>query len=410
MMQRNLGAVLSMMVPLLVLVPACYGQPKVDPQTGLIRVLFMGDSEMEPTKVTPIMAQDPMLSLTRIPVEALTWSGDIEIVARGLRMYFPRTAAQVYEEYDVLIIADAREPFFPLKIQNWFKEAVIEHGVGFLMAGGPQSFGGYGPWGHPSWEGSPVADILPVNCLRDWRYSDKVYHLVPTEQHRDHPLVRGIPWRQVPLHDYNRVQQKPGAVVVGESDDHPAGSPILTYMELGEGIAEAFVFDWGGGSVRDFNRWAYAPVALSNMLYWPARVSIPEDMGIYLRVRTLFAKYLSLRSYALSVMDFAEKFGAKMDKAGRALANCDADRKEVVSLYVAGRYDESLEKLEGALENLNRVSQIALKAKDEALLWVYLAEWFTVSGTAMLTGALLWTLMIRRSAYREVRTTRFAGR
>ena len=181
-------------------------------------------------------------------------------------------------------------------------------------------------------------------------------------------------------------------------------------MELGEGIGEAFVFDWGGGSVREFNRWPYGPVALSNMLYWIARVSIPEDMGVYLRVRNLFTKYLSLRSYALSVMDFAEKFGANMDKAARALLDSDADRKQVVGLYVNGDYEESLEKLGSALENLNKVSQLALKAKDQALLWVYVVEWFTVSGTAMLAGVVLWTLMIRRSAYREVRTTRFAGR
>ncbi len=402
--------ILILGVSLLCVLTVCSGQPKVDPQTGLIRVLFMGDSEMEPAKVTPIMAQDPMLDLERVPVEALTWSGDIEVVARGLRMYFPRAARQVYEGYDVLIIADAREPFFPLKIQNWFKEAVIEHAVGFLMAGGPQSFGGYGPWGHPSWDGSPVADILPVKCLTEWQYSSNVYHLVPVQQYQDHPLVRNIPWKQVPLYDYNRVQERPGAIVVGESDSYPPGSPILTYMELGEGIGEAFVFDWGGGSVREFNRWPYGPVALSNMLYWIARVSIPEDMGVYLRVRNLFTKYLSLRSYALSVMDFAEKFGANMDKAARALLDSDADRKQVVGLYVNGDYEESLEKLGSALENLNKVSQLSLKAKDQALLWVYVVEWFTVSGTAMMAGVVLWTLMIRRSAYREVRTTRFAGR
>jgi len=402
--------IMALSIPLLCLLGICSGEPKVDPQTGLVRVLFMGDSEMEPNKVAPIMVQDPMLDLERIPVEALTGSGDIEVVARGLRMYFPRVARQVYEGYDVLIIADAKEPFFPRKVQNWFKDAVIEHGVGFLMAGGPQSFGGYGPWGHPSWDGSPVADVLPVICLAEWQYSNNAYHLVPVEQYKEHPLVRNLPWKQVALRDYNRVQEKPGAVVVGRSDSYPPGSPILTYMELGKGIGEAFVFDWGGGSVREFDVWAYGPIALSNMLYWIARVSIPEDMGVYLRVRNLFAKYLSLRSYALSVMDFAEKFGANMDKAGGALLDSDTDRKQVVALYVTGGYEESLTKLESALENLNRVSELALKAKDQALLWVYVVEWFTVSGTAMLAGVILWTLMIRRSAYREVGTTRFAGR
>lgn len=379
----------------------------MDPKTGFIRVLFMGDSEMQAGKVTPIMAQDPMLSLSRIPVEGLTWTfGGIEQAARGLRMYFPRVARQVFEEYDVLIIADAREPFFPPKIQNWFKEGVIDHGLGFLMAGGPQSFAGYEPWGHPSWEGSPIADILPVVLIKDWQYSDRVFHLVPAEGQEDHPLVRNIPWKQVPLRDYNRVQQKQGAVVVGRSDNYPRGSPILTYMEMGKGMSEAFVFDWGGGSVREFHRWSYGPIALSNLLYWVARVEIPEDMSLYHSLRNQITKYSSLRDYALSVIEFAEKFGANMNRAEIALADSDVERMEVITLYVNGDYQASLDSLDSALENLERVSELALKAKDEALFWVYVIEWFTVSGTGMLCGAVLWTIMIRRSAYREVMTTR----
>ena len=84
-------------------------------------------------------------------------------------------------------------------------------------------------------------------------------------------------------------------------------------------------------------------------------------------------------------------------------------KSELISLYVEGSYDESLERLDSALENLERASQLAMKAKDEALFWVYVIEWFTVSGTGMMCGAILWTLMVRRAAYREVGTTRFDG-
>jgi len=394
-----------------ILVGSCAGQPKVDPKTGLIRVLFMGDSEMQAGKITPIMAQDPMLSLSRVPVEGLTWTfGGIEQAARGLRMYFPRVARQVFEEYDVLIIADAREPFFPPRIQSWFKEGVIERGLGFLMAGGPQSFAGYGPWGHPSWEGSQVADILPVVLIEDWQYHDKVFHLVPAEGREDHPLVRNIPWKQVPLHDYNRVLLKQGAVVVGQSDKYPKGSPILTYMRMGEGMSEAFMFDWGGGGVREFHRWAYGPIAVSNLLYWVARVEIPEDMSLYQTLRNQITKYSSMRDYALSVIEFAEKFGANMNRAEMALADSDVERRQVITLYVNGDYQGSLDSLDKALENLERVSELALKAKDEALFWIYVIEWFAVCGTGMLCGTVLWAVMVRRSAYREVATTRLRGR
>jgi len=397
------------LVSLVLALSCCSGAlARVDPLTGQVRVLFMGDSEMQAGKITPFLVLDPMLHLDTVPVEGLTQTfRGIEDAARGLRTYFPRVERQVHENFDVLIIADAREPFFPHKLQNWFKNSVIDHGLGFLMGGGPQSFGGYEPWGHPSWEGSPVADILPVSLLGEWPYADKNYRLVPAEGKEDHPLVRGIPWKQVLLKDYNRVDAKQGAIVVGVSDNFPPGSPILSYIEIGEGIGEAFVFDWGGNNPRDFHRWSYGPIVLSNLIYYPAGVQIPEDMGLYMRVRNKITQYLSLRSYTLSVIDFAERFGANMNRAEKALKSSEEDRRDVISLYVEGSYDESLGRLDSALDNLEDASQLAMKAKDEALFWVYVIEWFTVSGTGMVCGAVIWTLMVRRAAFREVGTTRF---
>lgn len=361
--------------------------------------------------VTPIMAQDPMINMNPIPVEFLTGTySSIEDAARGLRAYFPRVQKQIADGYDVIIIADAREPFFPPKIQNWVKEAVLDSGLGFLMAGGPQSFGGYEAWGHPSWDGSPVADILPVICLRDWSYESRIYHLIPAPGYEDHPLVRNIPWKPIPLFCRNRVLAKEGSEVVGVADNYPPGSPILTYMDVGKGMSEAFVFDWGGNGPQEFHRWSYAPVVLSNMIYYIARVEIPEDTAMFLRLRTQIAKYLSLRTYTLSVMDFAEKFGANMYKSEKALAEADADRKKVFSLYIEGYYDESLERLESALETLNEVTRLAIESKDQALVWVYVIEWFTVSGTSMASGVVIWTFMVRRAAYREVGVTRFDNR
>lgn len=390
---------------------SCAAQPKVDPETGLIRLLFMGDALMEPGFVTPLILQDPMIVMNPIPVEFVTGRYDsITAAARTLRVYFPRVERQVTEGYDVVIIADAREPFFPHKIQNWIKKGVLDYGLGFLMAGGPQSFGGYEAWGHPSWEGSPIGDILPVICLKEWQYADRNYRLVVPDEHKDHPLVRNIPWKTIPLFCRNRVQDKLGSVVVGRSDKYPPGSPILTYMEMGKGISEAFVFDWGGNGPKEFHRSDYAQIIMSNMIYWIARVKIPEDMTLLLRLRSQLTKFFSMRRYVLSVIDFAEKFGANVNKAEKALRDSDDDRKAIVDLYVNGEYEESLTSLESALDNLDRVSQLAMEAKDQALLWVYVIEWFTVSGTGMLCGTVLWTLMIKRSAYKEVGVTRFDSR
>lgn len=396
------------MVFALVLPASVWAQPRVDPQTGLIRVLYMGDSLMEAGFVTPIIAQDPLVKLSPVPVEFITGAYlSIEEAAARLRMYIPRTEKRLNEDFDMIIIADAREPFFPAKLQNWIKSAVIDGGQGFLMAGGPQTFGGYPAWGHPSWDPSPVADILPCKCIPEFYDLGRAYHLVPTEGYEDHPLVRKIPWGQVFLFNQQRVGEREGSVVVGRSDRNPPGSPILMYMDMGKGRSEAFVFDWGGNGPQDFHRWAYAPLVLSNLIYYSVRVEIPEDTSMFLELRRKLTGFYSSRSFTVSVLDFAEKFGANLKKAEAELKKSDDLRKEMVKLYIQGEYEASLSALDEALSSIKVAADLAIDAKDQALVWVYVIEWFTVSGTAMFSGAVLWTLMVRKAAYKPVASTRF---
>ncbi len=384
------------------------GQPRVDPQTGVIRLLFIGDSMLEPGNVGPFIVQDPMIAMTPIP---FTWLAQVSAgstAERMLRQYFPRREKDIYERYDVIILTEANIMYFPTKVQKWIKAGVVEHGLGFLMAGGPNSFGGFAPWELLGWDGSIVEEAMPVWSLPDSTYDlSHQYHLIPAPGREEHPLVRKIPWEQVPLFCQNRVAAKEGAVVVGVSDKNPPGSPILTYLEIGEGLSEAFVFDWGGNGLQAFHRWGYAPLVMSNLIYYPARVPIAEDASTLLRFRTELNRYFSMRRFVVSVMDFAEKFGANLNQSEESLRKSDKERKEVIAFYLSGDHQSSLTSLESALSSLERVSQLSMEAKDQALFWVYVIEWFTVSGTSMLCGAVVWTLMVRRALYRDVGVTRF---
>jgi len=381
--------------------------PRVDPETGLVRVLFMGDALMGAGFVTPMIALDPMVKLTPVPVEFITFQyASIVEAAASLRMYVPRTEQRMREEYDVVIIADAREPFFPPNIQTWIKNGVIEGGMGFLMGGGPQSFSGQAD-SHPSWDPSPVADILPCKLTGEAWGLGSIYYLVPPEGYQDHPLVRKIPWKQCPFFAHQRVGERPGCVVVGRSDRNPPNSPIVMYMEMGQGRSEAFVFDWGGNGPQFFHRWEYGPLFMSNLIYYSAKVSIPEDVSLFLKLRNKLTSFYVTRSFAISVIDFAEKFGGNLRKAESELGNADILRREVIKFYIKGEYEDALVALDKTFEKMTEVTDLALKAKDEALFWVYVIEWFTVSGTAMVTGSILWTLMVRRAAYKPVGVTRF---
>ena len=135
-------------------------------------------------------------------------------------------------------------------------------------------------------------------------------------------------------------------------------------------------------------------------------VAIPEDTSLMLRLRTMLTKYLSLKKYALSIIDFAEKFGANLNRAEVVLRSSSDERQEVANLYLGGDHQGSLTKLESALDDLMAATELAMKAKDDALFWVYVIEWFTVTGTAMFSGAILWTVMVKKAVYREVAWTR----
>ena len=55
---------------------------------------------------------------------------------------------------------------------------------------------------------------------------------------------------------------------------------------------------------------------------------------------------------------------------------------------------------------MDRVEDEAVKAKNQALLWIYAIEWLVVTGTLMIGGFILWSLMVRRKLYREVDVSR----
>ncbi len=58
----------------------------------------------------------------------------------------------------------------------------------------------------------------------------------------------------------------------------------------------------------------------------------------------------------------------------------------------------------------NQAMDEAKDAKDSALLWIYVIEWMATTATALMSGVVVWWLMIRRRLYREVTVTRLSDR
>jgi hypothetical protein len=83
------------------------------------------------------------------------------------------------------------------------------------------------------------------------------------------------------------------------------------------------------------------------------------------------------------------------------------DRVEIArARYLEQDFDAVEEEMGKVFDGLKEAEAEAIRVKDRTFVWIYLIQWITVSGTAMICGFILWTLMIRRSLYREVSATR----
>jgi hypothetical protein len=106
------------------------------------------------------------------------------------------------------------------------------------------------------------------------------------------------------------------------------------------------------------------------------------------------------------MIDFIDKFNANTRPIELMLDEVRPIREEAEKLYNEQSYVESGQMLENAIARFDEIYNEALRLKDQALFWVYVIEWMSVTAVSMITGVVLWTLMVRRRLYREVATTR----
>jgi uncharacterized membrane protein len=334
----------------------------------------------------------------------------MEFVRRSMRLYIPRTFKDFASKVDLLVLSDTDHFLFTTKQMFMFSKGVVEEGQGLIMAGGFEAFGGAG-WGS-SWRGSSVEGVLPVECVdaKSWELSP--FFARPPEGAVDHPFVTSLPWETMPTFGgMNIVIPRQGSTVLLET--YGAGltrskvKPVLIYGEMGKGSSLAHAPDWnpGWGSTV-MNEWEYYGDYLVNMAYLSVGMTIPQDLELSHLVRTELADYNVQRTVTVSLLEFAEKFGGNVIDLEERLGETDLLMIEAEDLYLDQDYEAVLRAVGEVRDKLHALNEDAVKVKDQALTWVYFIEWLTVTGTLLVCGFVLWTLMVRRSAYRAVETTR----
>ena len=108
----------------------------------------------------------------------------------------------------------------------------------------------------------------------------------------------------------------------------------------------------------------------------------------------------------LHVMDWADNFGANILPLTEKLYEVEAEAETAVGYYLEQDYATTIASMEEVTEKISAITREAVDLKDEAMFWVFLSEWLTITSTGVVAGTVVWSLMIRRRVYRAVGTTR----
>jgi hypothetical protein len=328
---------------------------------------------------------------------------------RYVRTIFPRTKERFVSSVDAMKYLDAPPWCFTDLQQQWIHDAIYDDGLGMVLVemGWHSCYYAWWscncPW---DWIKSPIYKAFPVNLILERTVKPSVYAEIVTNT----PIV-DLPGFEMepyggPAGNLGLVVARPGSRVharwrTGKED-------AIVSTTYGEGTTLSLPTGWDCLSPVMVRGWKYFVDFVLNGVYYAAGVPIPEDPELAHSLRSAFVQFAEQKALMLSLIDFIDKFGANTVPLHVQIDGLDGLNQGAADLYNAGEYDRSWETIQDAIEGLTRLSEQSVKLRQRALLWVYLTEWIAVSGTSMVCGFLLWTLMVRRRFYREVEATRLS--
>jgi hypothetical protein len=142
------------------------------------------------------------------------------------------------------------------------------------------------------------------------------------------------------------------------------------------------------------------------MLLYSTGREIPSDVVLVHTIRERFGEYAEAEAWIYPMIDFIAKFDFNINPM-LVKSNALLERwREGRRLYRAQEYEDSYEVMDHLTEDVEVFMDEVLAFKDQALFWVYVTEWVAVTGTFLLAGFFLWTLMVSRRFYRKIDQTR----
>jgi len=406
---RRLGSLL-IVVCLLGLGPA----PSLAQDGPVLEFILLGDIVGWPNHLGD---DEPAVDVTLVPCRAFGQDLSDDYLKRWSRIYFPRTS-ETLRAYDVLFFNHPRLSFFTLLQQEMMVDFVgTEDRVSIAY---PLSH--YKEVQEP-WLNSPISDAIPIDFdrfvvsvqrgLGQWDGYSRL-RLEP-----DMPPVftpfEGTGAFSDPIYEQFRpAYAKQGARIWIRGVNGPPQEPeVPAFVSWDYGDTEAWGFGIHPGTPR--NHWQetgeWWELMFLNVCYYTRG----EDPMIFdealsrITVKSYFSSYRDSVSMFQNIVDFVSNMGANTAQAEETLTEAGSIKEEAEADYLDMEYESAQERMEEALVLASEAMDEATAAKDRALLWIYVSEWMATTAAAMVSGVLLWWLMVKRKLYREVKTTQLGS-
>jgi len=390
------------------------------------KVIVAGHAGSVPI-VSAWLTADPLTDPTVIPARAHAgWT--YEELYRFVRLYFPRSYEKLLE-YEYMMLLNMEIIVLRPEQQRMLHDAIYNDGLGGMQT---RSVMSVSLDLSMAWAQSILSEAFPNDADAviqvDYTWEGPMRVVINT-----HPQVASVfkPYIGLPAAEYsflgdygsNLAIPKPGAVVTtysvgpyrygypGMYPDprfkSPGWVPHTMYWRYGKGVTWTHQDMIGGYWDTGYN--PYAPdMVVAELLFSRGR-KLPDDVVLVHWLRRKFTEFNSAQEYVLSLVEFIDRFGANTASVTEALMGISDAVDEARRMYLNLEYQGSSEKMEEALGRISGLGEKAIRLKERALLWIYVVEWLAVSGTFLLAGVALWTLMIRRRLYREVSVTRISS-
>ena len=398
----------------------CLGATGLDPRR--VSVLYLGDPY---PGISPYLAMEEDAFIRVDPIRAYYHGGGampLKDVFKFMRLYMPRNYEDIAERYDVLVLSDAYRQAFTDDQHRWFKDCVMDEGLGLVMVAGLDSFWASSSRPEANWHGSFTEEVLPVEIpsgkpeiKHNWLRQNTMEILDP-----EHEFMASLPYESGPSYlrvpvDGQLVWLKPGADQLARWISPDFGNPPLyVTWDVGEGRTFAMLHDWswpgGEGGAVLFHRWEYYRDFAINLMLYLAMRDLHPDHSVVHQYREEVHNLAIGRSLLLSLIDFIDRFGGNPGRIDQEMLDLESMLSETQGHYLDHDFEAALAGAKSTLEKLREIEELSVKIKNQALLWVYVVEWLSVTGVSLLSGAIVWTLMIRKRLYREVGLTRSPGR